>query len=165
MPSMADVRSSNRVRARLFIVLIAGACLAACTQTDPAIQIAVDSKLAADTATAPLKIDVNVTRGVVHLAGEVTSREQEKRAVEVARAVRGVKDVVDEMHLSDAVIAATVKRMLAADPVVGKIPIQVVSTNGYTVLSSAQTTKDDRTRAVEIAKKVDGVTLVEDGMR
>jgi osmotically-inducible protein OsmY len=138
----------------------------ACARTDPSIQVAVDSQLAVDSITAPLSIDISVTRGVVHLAGEVTAREQRTRAVELARAVDGVKDVVDEMHLSDALIAATVKQALAADPLIGTVPIQVVTTNGgYTVLSSAQTTKEDRTRALEIAKKVEGVTHVEDGMR
>ena len=72
---------------------------------------------------------------------------------------------VDDMHLSDAVITATVKRMLAADPMIGKIPIEVVTTNGRTLLSRAQTSKEDWTRAPEIAEKVDGVTHVEDGMR
>jgi osmotically-inducible protein OsmY len=165
MLSMAGVCLSRKVLVSSFVVLIFGALLTACAHTDPSIQVAVDSQLTVDATTAPLNIDVSVSRGVVHLSGEVTSREQSKRAVELTRSVRGVKDVVDEMHLSDAVIAATVKRMLAEDPLVGKIPIDVVSTNGHTVLSSAQTSKEDRTRAIEIATKVDGVTHVEDGMR
>ena len=163
MPSMHDVRSSSV--APLFIVLIAGALLTACSQTDPSIQVAVDAQLAVDGTTAPLSIDVSVSRGVVYLAGEATSRDQRSRAVELARSVRGVKNVVDDMHLSDAVITATVKQMLAADPLVGKIPIEVVTTNGRTSLSSAQTSKEDRIRAVDIAKKVEGVTQVEDLMR
>ena len=149
----------------LVSVLIAGALLTACTQTDPSIQVAVDAQLAVDATTAPLSIDISVSRGVVHLTGEATSRDQRDRAVELARSVRGVKDVVDDMHLSDDVITATVKQMLAADPMVGKIPIEVVTRNGRTSLSSAQTSKEDRIRAVDIAKKVDGVTHVEDLMR
>jgi osmotically-inducible protein OsmY len=69
------------------------------------------------------------------------------------------------MHLSDAAVAAAVKQALQADPVIGKVPIDVDSVNGYTRLMSDQTTKDDRTRALELAKKVDGVTQVEDRMR
>jgi hypothetical protein len=82
MPSMGHVRSSSRALARLFIVLIAGALFTACTETDPSIQVAVDAQLAVDGTTAPLSIDVSVSRGVVHLAGEATSREQRNRAVE-----------------------------------------------------------------------------------
>jgi hyperosmotically inducible protein len=161
---MLCVRSRHGAFALVPVTLLAG-LLASCGRSDPALQTAVDSQLAVDSTTATLNLDVNVTRGVVHLAGEVATRQQQRRAVEVARSVKGVKDVVDEMHLSDAAIAAAVKRMLAADPVVGKIPIEVDSTNGYTRLMSDQTTKDERTRAIEIAKKIDGVTQVEDRMR
>ena len=79
--------------------------------------------------------------------------------------VRGVKNVIDEMRLSDAAIVAAVKRALAADPLVGKIPIDVDSSAGNIRLRSDQTGKDDRTRAVEVASKIDGVTHVEDLMR
>ena len=149
----------------LFLILIAAALVTACGPTDPSIQVAIDAQLAVDSTTGPLSIDVSVSRGVVHLTGEVTSRDQRARAVELARSVRGVKNVVDDMYLSDTVIAATVKQMLAADPRIGKIPIEVVTRNGRTSLSSAQTGPDDRTRAIEIAKTVEGVTEVEDLMR
>jgi len=165
MPSMLYVRPRVAACAHAAIVVLSGVIIAACSRSDPALQTAVDSQLAVDSVTATLNLDVSVTRGVVHLAGEVASREQQRRAVEVARAVRGVKDIVDEMHLSDAAIAAAVKRLLREDPVIGKIPIEVVSNNGYTHLGSDQTTKEERARAVEIARKVDGVTQVEDNMR
>jgi osmotically-inducible protein OsmY len=182
MPSMLRCRShlraaryggqalnsaTARVAALLLFraVLLSSALLTACSRTDPAIQAAVDSQLAVDSATATLSLDISVTRGVVHLAGVVVSRDQQRRAVELTRSVRGVKDVVDEMHLSDAVIAAAVKQALLADPLVGKVPIDVDSTNGYTRLMSDQTNKEERTRAVELAKKIDGVTQVEDRMR
>jgi osmotically-inducible protein OsmY len=151
--------------ALLPIALLSSALLTACGRTDPGIQAAVDSQLSVDSATAPLSLDISVNRGVVHLAGVVASREQQRRAVELTRAVRGVKDVVDDMHLADAAIAAAVKQALLADPIVGKVPIEVDSTNGYTRLMSDQTTKDERTRAMELARKIDGVTQVEDRMR
>jgi hyperosmotically inducible protein len=138
---------------------------AACGPTDPAIQTAVDAQLAVDTVTAPLSVDISVNRGVVRLSGEVESRDQQRRAVELARSVRGVKNVIDEMHLGDAAIVAAVKRALAADPLVGKIPIDVDASAGNIRLRSDQTGKDDRTRAVEVASKIDGVTHVEDLMR
>jgi osmotically-inducible protein OsmY len=150
---------------RVATILLVIVPFAACTRTDPAIQAAVDSQLSVDSATASLSLDISVTRGVVHLAGVVASRDQQRRAVELTRTVRGVTDVVDEMHLSDAAVAAAVKQALQADPIIGKVAIDVDSTNGYTRLMSDQTTRDDRTRALELAKKVDGVTQVEDRMR
>jgi osmotically-inducible protein OsmY len=139
--------------------------LVACGPTDPAIQTAVDAQLAVDTVTAPVSIDISVNRGVVRLSGDVESRDQQRRAVELARSVRGVEHVIDEMRLSDAAVVAAVKRALAADPMVGKIPIDVDSSAGNIRLKSDQTGKDDRTRAVEVASKIDGVANVEDLMR
>jgi hyperosmotically inducible protein len=137
----------------------------ACGQTDPAIQIAIDAQLAVDSVTAPLSVDISVNRGVARLVGEVSSRDQERRAVDLARSVRGVKTVIDEMYFSDAAIVAAVKTALAADPLVGKIPIVVQASAGIVSLTSNQTGKDDRTRALAVASKVDGVKHVEDLMR
>lgn len=141
------------------------ALLAACGQTDPAIQAAVDSALAADPATADLGVDVSVSRGVVRLIGEVETRDQQQRAVAIARSTSGVRDVVDEMRLSDAAIVAAVRQALASDPVVGQVPIEVDARNGHIRLMSDQTDRDQRARAVDVASQVDGVTAVEDRMK
>lgn len=145
--------------------MVIGMCAAACRPADPALQIAVDERLSGDPATAPLSIDISVLRGVIHLAGEVTSRDEQRRIVELARSVDGVRDVVDEMHLSDAVIVAAVKRALADDSLVGTVPIEVASSRGMVSLMSDQTDKDQRARARQIAATVDGVKQVEDLMR
>ena len=44
-----------------------------------------------------LGLDISATRGVVRLEGEVNSSAQRQRAIDLARAVAGVKDVVDAM--------------------------------------------------------------------
>ena len=138
---------------------------AACGPTDPSLQIAVDQRLSHDPQTASLGVDIGVMRGVIHLAGEVASRDQQRRAVELTRSVDGVKDVVDEMHLSDKAIVAAVKVALAADPLVGSVPIEIDSNAGSIRLMSDQTDRDQRARAMEISAKVDGVIHVEDRMR
>ena len=147
------------------VVLLCVIIPAACGRTDPAIQVDVDARLSADPATAPLSLDISINRGVVRLAGEVNSREQRRRAVELARSVDGVKDVVDEMHPSDAAIVAAVKSALSADPLVGSVPIEVDATRGNVRLMSDQTDKEQRARAMELSTKVDGVKHVEDRMR
>ncbi len=160
---MLRVRSSrDAVRAA---VIVSSVLAGACSRTDPAVQTAVDVKLSQDQQLTPLSIDVSINRGVVRLIGEVTSREQERRAIEIARSVDGVKDVVDEMYLGDATIVASVKTALAADPLVGRVPIEVDSTGGHIRLMSDQTDRDQRARAIEVAGKVDGVKQVEDRMR
>jgi osmotically-inducible protein OsmY len=69
------------------------------------------------------------------------------------------------MQLSDAAVVAAVKRALAADSLVGKIPIEVDGSAGNIRLMSDQTGPDDRARAMEVASKIDGVRQVEDRMR
>ena len=157
-------RPARRRGARVAAMLI-GACAASCRPADPALQIAVDKRLSDEPATAPLSIDISVTRGVIHLAGEVSSRDEQRRIVQLARSVDGVRNVVDEMHLSDAAIVAAVKRALADDPLVGKVPIDVTSSGGTVSLMSDQTDKDQRARAREVSAKVDGVKQVDDLMR
>ena len=161
---MPAVRSHRSASVRLVVVLF-GVIAAACSRTDPLVQTAVDVKLSQDQQLAPLSIDVSINRGVVRLLGEVTSRDQERRAIQIARSVDGVKDVVDGMYLGDATIVAAVKRALAADPLVGRVPMEVDSTGGNIRLMSDQTDKDQRARAMELAAQVDGVKQVEDRMR
>ena len=141
------------------------ACLAACSRTDPLVQTAVDVKLSQDAQQAPLSIDVSINRGVVRLTGEVMSREQERRAVQLAQSVEGVRTVVDQLYLGDATIVAAVKRTLAADPVVGGVPIEVDASGGHVRLMSDRTDSAQRARAMEVAATVDGVKQVEDRMR
>ena len=161
MPSMSRLQ---RKRAALALVTSAIGTMA-CGRTDPSLQIAVDRALSADSTTSSLNIDIYANKGVVHLAGEIESRDQERRVVAVARSVAGARDVVDELRLTDAAIVAAVKRALAADPLVGRIPIAVDSSRGNIRLISNQTGPDDRKQAVAVASKVDGVRQVEDLMR
>ena len=161
---MLSLRAARSPGVRVAVMWL-GVCAAACRPSDPALQIAVDERLSHDRETGWLSLDIAVNRGVIHLAGEVSSRDQRRRIVELARSVDGVKDVVDAMHLSDEVIAAAVRRALAADPLVGHVPIDVAARRGIVSLMSEQTDKDQRVRAREIAAKVDGVARVDDLMR
>ena len=139
--------------------------MAGCGPTDPALLITVDSRLAADPVTAMLGLDISVTRGVVRLEGEVNSSAQRRRAIDLARAITGVKDVIDAMYPGDDAITTAVRQALASDSLVGRIPITVTTRQGTVQLISDQTGKEDRIRAVEIAAHVEGVRKVEDLMR
>jgi len=99
--------SARRLRP---VALTAMLAAAACGRTDPAIQVAIDRALLASADTAAPSVDISVNRRMVRLAGEVSSRDQERRVVAAARTVRGVKDVIDELYLSDAGIVDAVKQ-------------------------------------------------------
>ena len=45
------------------------------------------------------RIDVDTLKGVVTLSGRVQTREQEARAIELARAVKGVTDVKSTLEI------------------------------------------------------------------
>ena len=150
-----------QLAATIFLIIAS----AACGRTDPALLAAVSAQLAADPTIAPLRIDVSVARGVVHLRGDTNSRVEQERAIEIARAVRGVRDVVNEMHISDERITENVKKALGTDQMLTGVPIDVDATDGHVRLHSSQTNRDQRERAVQVTKAVEGVTSVEDRMR
>ena len=68
----------------------------ACSQSDPGITTAVKSKFAADDTVKAYRIDVDTKDRVVTLSGEVDNAAAKARAVEIARGVEGVRDVVDK---------------------------------------------------------------------
>jgi osmotically-inducible protein OsmY len=154
----------SRAIARCAIALLFMIC-AACSRPDADVEAAIKGQLAKDRATAPLELAVEVRNGVVTLAGKTRNAGEQTRAIEIARSIEGVKDVTNQMTISDGPLVEAVKKALAADPMVGSIPIDVESTNGVVSLMSDQTNRDQRERAVAIARSVDGVKGVEDRMR
>jgi hyperosmotically inducible protein len=91
--------------------LIGAAVLAviavSCAQSDPGITTAVKGKLAADDTVKAYRIDVDTREGVVTLNGKVDTEDARKRAVELARATDGVRDVVDRLTVERGVTPTT----------------------------------------------------------
>ena len=75
----------------------------ACGRSDAGITTNVKSKLAADTAVKAYQVDVDTKDHVVTLTGTVDSIAAKSRAVELARQADGVRDVIDNIHVNDAV--------------------------------------------------------------
>jgi osmotically-inducible protein OsmY len=146
----------------LFTLMV---CAAACGRPDSEVEAAVKAQLAKDSVTAPLKLSLEVRRGVVYVVGETRTFAEQERVTEIARSIEGVKDVTNAMRITDGVLVEEVKKALAADPVVASVPIDVDSRNGFVRLMSDATNREQRERAVALAKKVDGVKNVEDRMR
>jgi hyperosmotically inducible periplasmic protein len=162
----------------------------ACAQSDPGITTAVKTKFAADDTVKAYQINVDTKDRVVTLKGEVDTEAAKARAVEVARATEGVRDVVDSMTvkiaatpttgamdsardtaaaagdmLSDAGITTSVKTKLLADPDVGGLKIDVDTANGVVTLKGNVNSAAERRRAVEVAKGTDGVKSVKDSLK
>jgi len=96
-----------------FIVaaLLTAAALAGCQSTDrqqaqqsisdASISAAVQAKLTGNREFNFTRVDVDTERGVVHLRGEVPSAQQRTRASELARQVKGVMRVDNDLRIHD----------------------------------------------------------------
>jgi osmotically-inducible protein OsmY len=92
----------SRIRAWLGVAAVAMMTVA-CAETDPGVTTAVKAKLAADDTVKAYRIDVDTQDKVVTLKGEVDTAGAKTRAVELAKATSGVRDVVDQLVIKDGV--------------------------------------------------------------
>jgi osmotically-inducible protein OsmY len=84
------------------LAVLLPACGAATSQVasdDPTITTRVKTALINDPAVGAARIDVATTRGVVTLSGRVRSKDEEAKAVAVARSIRGVADVKSTLEI------------------------------------------------------------------
>ena len=95
---------------------VAATMTAGCAQTDPGITTAVKTKLAADDTVKATDINVDTKNGVVTLKGEVPSAAAKTRAIELAKATDGVRDVVDAIAMTPAAAPTTASTMPSAKP-------------------------------------------------
>jgi hyperosmotically inducible protein len=171
--------------ARVGLVIVAlalGACSATRTQ-ESAGEVVDDSVLTAKVKTALIEdpvtkagqIEVETYRGVVQLAGVVDSQESKARAVELARAVSGVKEVRNDLRVGDAdqsvgqtiddgVITTQVKAKLIADSRTDAYKINVDTQGGVVQLSGFVDNDEAKRTAGEVARSVSGVREVDNDL-
>jgi hyperosmotically inducible periplasmic protein len=87
---------------RLAALVGAAALTVACAQTDAGITTNVKSKMAADDTVKAHEINVDTKNGVVTLTGDVDSAIAKERAVQIARTTDGVREVVDNMTVTES---------------------------------------------------------------
>ena len=76
----------------------------ACAQSDAGITTEVKAKLEADRSmSSSATIQVETNKKVVTLSGKAASDAEKKRAVQVAKATEGVKEVVDNLAIDPSV--------------------------------------------------------------
>ena len=100
------MRNGHRGAALLLVVtLILPLVTAACGKTvgdtidDATITTRVKTALLNDPDIGALRIDVNTAGGVVTRSGDVKSKAEADRAVQVARKIQGVKDVRSSLRI------------------------------------------------------------------
>jgi osmotically-inducible protein OsmY len=72
------------------------------TIDDVSITAAVKAKLAGEKMSTLTRIDVDTNQGVVYLTGTVDSLAMKQRAADIARQVKGVRDVVNNLTVRTA---------------------------------------------------------------
>jgi osmotically-inducible protein OsmY len=95
----------NRFTALLLAVVIALPLLGACGKTvgetidDATITTRVKTAFINDPAVGALRIDVDTFKGVVTLSGRVKSKDEEAKAIALARSIKGVTQVKSTLQI------------------------------------------------------------------
>ena len=145
--------------------LVAIGCLS-CGRSDASIERDVRSRLIVDNVTTGLNLTVAAQSGTVRLTGVARTRRQNERALEIAREVVGADKVLNEIRVDESSLATAIYAAVQQDPLVSKVPVDVeVFDRGIVVLRSNRTTEAQRTRLLEIAGKVPGVSRVDAYMK
>jgi hyperosmotically inducible protein len=168
------------------VIAVATAMTAACSKSDAGITTAVKAKFAADDTVKAYQIDVDTKEKIVTLKGEVDTAAARDRAVDIARATDGVRDVVSVLVITpapaatsgvvdrekdsapltgDPGITATVKTKMLADTTVSGLKIDVDTTDGVVSLTGDVASALEKRRAIEIARETDGVKSVTDHLK
>jgi hyperosmotically inducible protein len=177
----------KRSFAKLAILAIAAASLAACTATrtqksageqidDSVLTGKVKAALIADPNTKARQIDVEVFRGTVQLNGYVDSADAKAAAQRVASSVEGVQQVKNNLSVQDSsrsageavddsMLTAKVKAALIADPTVKAHEVNVETRDGVVQLSGFVDTAEAKNMAADVARRTAGVKDVRNDLQ
>lgn len=168
-----------------FVVLAAGLSLVvSCASTDVGITTKVKSSFVADDLVKAAQIEVETSHGVVTLTGNVDDAKTKERALELAKATKGVVNVVDmisarqasgggdapepERTIGEAVtdtgITMSVKSRLLDDAQVKGLQIDVDTRDGVVFLTGAVGSDAEIQKAIQLAKDTKGVRDVKSNL-
>jgi len=153
----------------MILALVAVPALAAKPQvTDMSITDAVEDELVWDSAVPALLIDVMTTDGIVTLSGSVDNILAKERAARIAETVKGVRAVVDEIHVNsplqrtDRQIREDVEQALLIDPATDFYEVNVQVKENVVTLSGKVESWQEKNLCEIVAK---GVKLFFDSWR
>ncbi len=142
------------------------------TQVDDSVLTTkVRAALVQDDQVKSLDVKVTTNKGQVMLSGFADNQAQIDRSVAVAKGIEGVVDVDNKLSLKegrqtvgnkidDSVITTQVKSAMLADPDMKSLDVAVTTRKGEVQLSGFVDNDVQLTRAVDVAKTVDGVVGV-----
>jgi osmotically-inducible protein OsmY/sporulation protein YlmC with PRC-barrel domain len=127
--------------------------------TDEEIAAAVADALRREGGDAFKHVEVQVDRGLVSLQGTTPTIADKAKAEQIARSVRGVITVRNNLH-ANTTLTARVSAALAEDPRTALAPIDVSSSGGTVTLIGEVPSGGVREAAEQIARSVPGVVMV-----
>lgn len=142
---------------------------------DSVVTAKVKSALIEDADIKSFDLKVETRKGEVMLSGFVDSSSQMERAVAIARAIVGVKNIDNKMSLKgtatsvgnkvdDGIITTKVKAALLADSSVKSLDIAVVTRKGEVQLSGFVNNQSQIDQAIEVVRRIEGVSSVNNQM-
>jgi hyperosmotically inducible protein len=161
---------------------------------DSLITTKVKAKIVGDKGTRADHVEVETVNGVVDLTGTARSKAAAARHVTLARQVQGVKSVKNNIKVEaanttaaadtdadkprttaksgksdqpvkDTTITTKVKAKFVEDKTVSATDIHVKTVNGVVRLTGNAKSKDESTKAAQLAREVDGVKSVKNNIK
>ena len=144
---------------------------------DTTITTKVKAAIFEDPTLKTLQITVVTFKGEVQLSGFVDSAQSVTKAGQVARSVKGVTSVKNDLivkatdasqstgeYIDDTAITSKVKTAILGDPTLKSLQISVTTRNGVVQLSGFVDSAQSVTKAGEVARSVKGVSSVQNDL-
>jgi osmotically-inducible protein OsmY len=130
---------------------------------------AIESALAFDESVSGENLGVSSVEGVVTLSGDVTNLLEEQRALQVARATKGVRSVIDQIEVQpltrpDEEIEADVTAAFLVDPAVESYELGVDVQGGVVSVAGTVESWTEKYLATEIVRGIRGVKRVDNNI-
>lgn len=128
---------------------------------------AIEDEMRFDPSVPLYAIDVSTVDGIVTLTGKVNDLISKERAARIARAVKGVRSVVNRIDVepwikrTDTEIQDDITTALMMDPATDSYELDAEVSNGRVVLTGTVDSWDERDLAAKVAKSVNGVVALD----
>jgi hyperosmotically inducible protein len=141
---------------------------------DSTITTRINSAMIKDDLVKAHQVDVDTVGGHVTLTGVVKTRQESRRAVQIASHEAGVKSVRNNLQIgektwgesfNDKWLVSKIKSKLVAEPEIRSLNIDVDVHKGIVTLTGIVGDRYQKKRAIEVAKATEGTRRVVDNLR
>ena len=141
---------------------------------DSTITTRINKAMVKDDLVKAHQVDVDTVGGDVTLTGVVKTRQESRRAVQIARQEAGVKSVRDNLQIgektwgesfNDKWLVSKIKSKLVAEPEIRSLNIDVDVHKGVVTLTGVVGDSYQKKRAMEVAKATEGTRKVVDNLK